>query len=206
MARLLIRTAGVENQLVELKLGVNRVGRSPDADFSVRHPTVSSLHCELLLTDGGVTIRDLESTNGTFVDGRPVREARLTAGQIVRLGDVELLVETTDVKVAIPKFIDTDLPAPPVVLTDGSIECPRHPQTLATHQCTRCKEVMCEACVHRLRRKGGKKVLLLCPVCSSPVETIGGPQKPKKKSLFARVGETVRLKFTRAIHVHSDGD
>jgi hypothetical protein len=129
----------------------------------------------------------------------------LSAGQTVRLGDVELLVETTDVKIAIPKFINTELPAPPMVLKDGSLVCPRHPQARVTHQCTHCKEVMCEVCVHRLRRKGSKTILFLCPVCSHSVEPIGGPQKPKKKSLLARVGETVKLKFTRAIHLNSDG-
>ena len=79
MARLLIKTDGIENRLIELKLGVNRIGRSPDTDFAITHPTVSSLHCEVVLMEEGVTIRDLESTNGTFVDGRPVREARLSA-------------------------------------------------------------------------------------------------------------------------------
>jgi pSer/pThr/pTyr-binding forkhead associated (FHA) protein len=116
MARLLIKTDGIENRLIELKLGVNRIGRSPDTDFTITHPTVSSLHCEVVLMEEGVTIRDLESTNGTFVDGRPVREARLSAGQIVRLGDVELSVESTEFRVAIPKFVDMELPAPPVVM------------------------------------------------------------------------------------------
>ena len=205
MARLIIKTAGLENQFLELKLGTTRVGRSPDADFTIPHSTVSSHHCDLVLTDGGMTIRDLESTNGTFVEGEPVREVRLSAGQTIRLGDVELFVETTDVKVAIPKFINTDLPAPPVVLNDGSVLCPRHPQARATYQCTHCKEVMCETCVHQLWRKGGRTILLLCPICSKSVAPIGGPQKRKRKSLFARVSETVKLKFTRAIHLNNDG-
>ncbi len=205
MARLLIKTPGIESQSIELKLGSNRLGRSPDVDFPIGHPTVSSLHCELVLKDEGVVIRDLESTNGTFVDGRPVREAKLSAGQMVRLGDVELFVETTDVKIAIPKFIYTDLPAPPVVLNDGSLVCPRHPQARVTHQCTQCKEVMCEACVHQLQRKGSKTILFLCPACSAPVQLIGAPLKPRKKSLLARVGETVKLKFTRSIHLQNDG-
>jgi pSer/pThr/pTyr-binding forkhead associated (FHA) protein len=152
----------------------------------------------------GVTIRDLESTNGTFVNGMQVREAELFAGQTVRLGDVELLVESTDVKVSIPKFIDPELPAPPVVTADGSMVCSRHPSARVTHRCRHCHEVMCSACVHRLRRKGSKFVLLLCPICSRTVELIDGAQKSRKKSLLARVGETVRMKFTRAIHVSND--
>lgn len=204
MARLLIKTDGIENRLIELKLGVNRIGRSPDTDFAITHPTVSSLHCEVVLMEEGVTIRDLESTNGTFVDGRPVREARLSAGQIVRLGDVELSVESTEFRVAIPKFVDMELPAPPVVMADGSLVCPRHPHARVTHRCTHCHEVMCEPCVHRIHRKGSRTILFLCPICSHAAEPIGGVQKPRKKSLLARVSETVKMKFTHAIHLDDD--
>src|ERR1051325_9364948 len=102
MARLLIKTPGLDHHLIELKLGTNRIGRSSENDFQIVHPTISSAHCELLLKDQELTLRDLESTNGSFVDGQKVREARVSAGQLVRLGDVELLVESTDVSVAIP--------------------------------------------------------------------------------------------------------
>jgi pSer/pThr/pTyr-binding forkhead associated (FHA) protein len=200
MAKLLIKTVGFEGRLIELRLGVNRIGRSPSCEFQITHPTISSLHCELILTDGGVILRDLESTNGTFVGGRQVREARLSDGDTVRLGDVEFFVESTDARVAIPKFLNDELPAPPVVATDGAMMCPRHQSTPATHQCTRCKEVLCERCVHRLRRKGGKITLLLCPVCSASVELIGAPKKAKKKSFLGRLGETVKLKMTRRLH------
>lgn len=200
MARLLVKTDGVNARLLELKLGANRVGRHPDNDFRIEHPTISSVHCELVLQEGGVILRDLESTNGTFVDGEAVREMKLSPGQMVRLGDVELLVETTDCTIAIPKFSNPELPAPPVVTQDGAVICSRHPQAPVTHQCTACKEVMCAACVHRLRRKGGKKVLMLCPVCSGAVQPIGGEAKTKKKSLFERiVGETVKMKLSGLI-------
>ena len=200
MARLLVKTEALNTKLLELKLGANRVGRHPDNDFQIEHATISSVHCELVLQEGGVLLRDLESTNGTFLNGEAVREAKLSPGQIVRLGDVELLVETTDCTIAIPKFSNPELPAPPVVKKDGSLVCPRHSHATATHQCTKCQEVMCEACVRRLRRKGGKKTLMLCPICSGAVEVIGGPVKTKKKSLLERlVGETVKMKLSGLI-------
>src|ERR1039457_4544334 len=172
MAKLLVKTVGLENTLIDLRLGINRVGRSADADFQINHPTISSIHCELVLRESGVLLRDLESTNGTFLNEKRVLETELSAGQTLRLGDVELFVENTDVTVAIPKFANTDLPAPPVVQADGVMVCPRHVHAPVTHQCTYCKEVMCFSCVHRLRRKGGQKTLLLCPVCSGTVEVI----------------------------------
>ncbi len=198
MARLQIRTPGLDCQLIELKLGPNRIGRSPDSDFRLLHPTISSLHCELVLSESGVVLRDLESTNGTFVNGEPVREAKLSVGQTVHLGDVELFVETTDAKVEIPEYRITDAGITGVSVPVDPTACPRHPHAQVTYQCTICRELMCDACVHRLRRKGGKITLLLCPICSNGVEPIGA-KKPKKKSLLSRVGETVKMKFTRVL-------
>lgn len=200
MARLSVKTDGLNARLIELKLGANRVGRHPDNDFQIDHATISTVHCEMVLQDSGVLLRDLESTNGTFVDGEKVREVRLAPGQIVRLGDVELLVESTDAKIAIPIFSNPELPAPPVVTKEGVPVCPRHDHTPATHQCMTCKEIMCDPCVHRLRRKGSKKMLMLCPICSGPVGPLGGPAKAKKKSLLERiVGETVKIKLSGII-------
>lgn len=191
MARLVIKSGGRE-QVIELKLGVNRLGRSPDADLQVIHSTISGFHCELELDRDELIVRDCESTNGTFVDGELIREARLMAGQTFSVGDVEIFVESTDVNVAIPKIEVPVLKAPPVVLNNGVILCTRHPSASVTHRCTHCKEVMCEDCVTRLRRRGGK-YLNLCPLCSHKVERIG--EKKKKKSILGFLAKTVKLPF-----------
>ena len=194
VARLVINSAESGNRVIELNLGVNRLGRSSQNDFPVEHPTVSAWHCEIVLTNEGVVVRDCGSANGTFVDGEPVKEARLSAGQTLHLGEVELLVETTDVTIAIPSF-DMPRPAPPVVLSDGSLICPRHPKQRVTHQCTHCQEVLCDLCVHRLRRRGGK-AMTFCPLCSHPCVPLGS-EKKKKKSLFGLLHKTVKLPFFR---------
>lgn len=185
------------NPVINLHLGVNRFGRSPDNDFQIDHATVSARHCEIVMQDGDLRVRDSNSTNGTFVGAEQVAEGRLCAGQILRLGDVELLVETSDMDIAIPRF-DVPRPAPPVVLADGSIICPRHPEAKVTHQCTHCHEVLCSGCVHRLRRRGGK-VLELCPLCSHRVEPLGGQRKKKKKSFFGFLQKTVKLPFFQGV-------
>jgi hypothetical protein len=192
MARLIIKSDGFQNGVIELHLGVNRLGRSTKNDFQLDHSTVSATHCHVVLTEEGVTVRDCDSTNGTFVDGRQVKEAKLSAGQTLCVGSVELLVESTDFAVAIPKF-EMPRPAPPVVLSDGSLICPRHPHAAATHQCTHCREVLCDACVHRLRRRGGK-VVKLCPLCSHACVPLG-EEKRKKKSLLRLFQKTVKLPF-----------
>jgi hypothetical protein len=192
MASLLIKTDGFHDQVIELKLGLNRFGRSPSNDFPIEHPTISAHHCDVVLGADEVTVRDCDSTNGTFVDDEPIQEHRLQAGQVLRLGDIELLVESTEVRIAIPKF-EVARQAPPIVLPNGSLLCQRHPRSQVTHQCTHCREMLCDACVTRLRRRGGK-VLKLCPLCSHKVELLGGDKK-KKKGLLAILNKTVKLPF-----------
>ncbi len=114
---------------------------------------------------GQLSVRDCGSTNGTFVDGIPVREAVLLRGQTLRLGDFELLVADTEVPISIPKF-EMPIAAPPVVLENGSILCHRHRANAIAYRCQHCRELLCEDCLHRLRRRGGK-LLCLCPVCSA---------------------------------------
>ena len=192
----MVKSEGFGERVIELKLGVNRLGRSPENDFQVEHATVSAHHCELRIEDEQLVICDCESTNGTFVEGEPVREARLSAGQSFSLGDVEFFVESTEITVAIPKIVVPVAKAPPVVRTDGSLLCPRHSRAQVTHQCTKCHEMMCDACVHQLRRRGGK-LLKLCPLCSNKVELIGGDKK-KKKSLLGFLQKTVKMPFLQS--------
>jgi len=194
VARLLIKTENGELAAFELNLGVNRFGRHPDCEFPIEHPTVSATHCEMVLSAEGVLLRDCDSTNGTFINNKPVKEAKVRPGQTVRLGDVEIFVETTDAKIAIPE-IERLVDLPPIVLPDGTILCRRHPQARATHRCTHCHEVLCDACVHRLRRKGGR-TLKLCGLCSHACELIG-PEKRKKKSLLTLLNKTIKLPFLK---------
>jgi pSer/pThr/pTyr-binding forkhead associated (FHA) protein len=196
MARLIVKSEGFGARVLHLNLGVNRFGRSQGNDFQIEHATVSAKHCEITLGDDKLTIRDCDSTNGTFVDGKPIKETSLSTGQVLRLGDVELLVESINVTIAIPKF-DVPRPAPPVVLSDGSMVCPRHKHARATHQCTYCREILCDECVHRLRRRGGK-VLKLCPLCSHKCESIGGEGEKEKGRFLKFLVRTVRLPFSRS--------
>jgi len=193
MARLLIRTEGLGVQAIELQMGVNHVGRNPDCEHCLSHHTVSSLHCELSLTNDGVYLRDCHSTNGTFLDGEPVKEAWLRPGQKLRLGNVELQVESVEASIAIPE-IKRAAPAPKVIQENGELYCPRHPDRKITFKCTHCTEVMCNACVHVMKRQGGQP-LYLCRVCSHICERIELVQEKKKKGFFGFLQETVKLKF-----------
>jgi pSer/pThr/pTyr-binding forkhead associated (FHA) protein len=73
------------------------LGRATGADFIVDAALVSRVHCRLtLLEDGGLEVLDLESTNGTYVNGRRVEAAALSPGDRLGVGRVELVVEHAD--------------------------------------------------------------------------------------------------------------
>jgi len=194
VARLLIKNGTGEPEVLELNLGVNQFGRNSENHFAINHPSVSSHHCDITLTADGLLLRDHNSTNGTFIDGQPVQQAVLLVGQTLRLGDVELFVETTEAHIAIPE-IERAIPTPPIVLPGGGMLCPRHPEAMVTHRCTNCHSVLCEDCVKYLRRRGGN-TLKLCALCGRPVELIAS-DKQKKRSLFSKLTATIKLPFLR---------
>ena len=71
---------------------VKTLGRARRADFIVDAALVSRVHCRLtVLPDGTLEVRDLESTNGTYVNGARVERARLQAGDRLGVGRVELV-------------------------------------------------------------------------------------------------------------------
>jgi pSer/pThr/pTyr-binding forkhead associated (FHA) protein len=71
---------------------VKTVGRATGADFVLDAPLVSRVHCRLsALADGTLEVHDLESTNGTFVNGVRVETGRLSPGDRIGIGRVELV-------------------------------------------------------------------------------------------------------------------
>ncbi len=71
------------------------IGRADGNTFQIAEASVSGRHCEARLRDGELDVRDLQSTNGTFVNGQKVSEASVKPGQTFRLGEVELRFEAT---------------------------------------------------------------------------------------------------------------
>jgi pSer/pThr/pTyr-binding forkhead associated (FHA) protein len=71
---------------------VRTMGRAAGADFILDVALVSRVHCRFTaMPDGGLEVRDLESTNGTFVNGERTEVARLTSGDRVQIGRVEVV-------------------------------------------------------------------------------------------------------------------
>lgn len=70
-----------------------QVGRRTDASFCIPHPSVSKNHAELISTDVALFVRDLGSTNGTFVNGQQISQDTLVGEEdVLRFADFEFLV------------------------------------------------------------------------------------------------------------------
>ena len=85
--RLIINPGTPQAWVIQLKPGLNRIGRGEDNDFVINHQSVSTHHCEVTVADSTVTLRDLGSTNGTFVaDQRVEAPTPVPTGTPVRVG------------------------------------------------------------------------------------------------------------------------
>ena len=81
---------GPDGDVVPL-LDLVRIGRAPDCDVILDRQDVSRHHAELLRIDAGsYELRDLGSTNGTFVNDAPIRTSMVADGDEIRLGGLEL--------------------------------------------------------------------------------------------------------------------
>jgi pSer/pThr/pTyr-binding forkhead associated (FHA) protein len=73
---------------------VQTIGRAGSADFCLDVPLVSRLHCRIeVAADGEVEVVDLDSTNGTWIDGQRITRAPLRPGSVLRVGRVEFALE-----------------------------------------------------------------------------------------------------------------
>jgi len=94
MAKLVVLSAGLNGRTHELNVDKTTIGRVEDNTFQIADPSVSSHHCEVLLRGSDVVIKDLNSTNGSFINGEKISETVLMPGQTLRLGQIELQLLT----------------------------------------------------------------------------------------------------------------
>ena len=110
MAKLVILSQGLTGKSHELKVDKTTIGRVEDNTFPITEPSVSSHHCEVFLRGTDVVVNDLNSTNGTFINGEKITgEAPLKPGQILRLGQIELRLEGDGPAAAAKKPVDSTM-------------------------------------------------------------------------------------------------
>ena len=93
MPKLTVLTEGIETTSFELAKEVTSVGRVQGNDIVLDHQSVSGSHGELVLRGQDVYIRDLGSTNGSYIDGSKVAESPVQPGEAITFGEVQLKLE-----------------------------------------------------------------------------------------------------------------
>jgi adenylate cyclase len=90
------------------------VGRAPKSDIPIIDPTISRRHAELESSESGFTIRDLGSSNGTFVNGARIESgtATATAGDLVAFGKVGFRLQRAGAEAELPPA-EPEIPTPP---------------------------------------------------------------------------------------------
>jgi adenylate cyclase len=120
----LISTAG--DQTFELPEGrAVVVGRAATSDLPIYDPTVSRRHAELLLVNGSLSVKDLGSSNGTYLNGTPITQSSASDGDVVTFGKVAFRIR--EVTPAEPK------PAVKPVSEPGGF-APRPPEATIVRQ------------------------------------------------------------------------
>jgi DNA-binding CsgD family transcriptional regulator len=93
---LLNRSVLTDLQNFSLDPGTYIAGRSKKCDLFIPDETISRKHAEIKLVDNIVTVRDLRSRNGVFIDKARIQSSQLLPGQFLRLGRIVFLLACED--------------------------------------------------------------------------------------------------------------
>jgi len=97
LANFLVRSGSLKGQRLVVRTPVANIGRADYNDLMIPDESVSTSHAKLQRREGVWVLVDLDSTNGTFVDGDRVKgETAISPGVTVRFGDIALVFEPTD--------------------------------------------------------------------------------------------------------------
>ncbi len=99
MPKIIIMMDGVGSREVRLTKERTTLGRRPYNDIVIEHLAVSGEHAVFSMQSNEVVIEDLNSTNGTFVNGKAVKRQLLLHGDILEIGKYKVRFESeTDVE------------------------------------------------------------------------------------------------------------
>jgi len=91
------RNLAFANQVFRVQRKVNLIGRGKDCTLTIIDPSVSRIHTKISVErSGALTIEDLKSSNGTFVNDERIEVATVHHRDVIRFGNVEFLVEIAD--------------------------------------------------------------------------------------------------------------
>jgi hypothetical protein len=178
----------------ELLPGLNRLGRNPTNDFRISDPSVSSFHAEIIVENEIIRVRDLGSTNGTFVDAQKTEESILRPENILRLGNVRLQLD----QVPVTPLCQVPPAGPAVPAVDLAPSCAYHPESRATYRCENCAGAFCGLCVTVIGQ-GKFGATTICPMCKGQCYPLANKAAPgdQPPSLLRRLTQTLKIPFSR---------
>ncbi len=128
LASLLVRNGSLKGRRLPVKVPVVNIGRAEFNDVVIADPSVSTSHAKLQRRDDIWTLTDLNSTNGTFVEGeRLTGEVALGPGTTVKFGEVAVLFEPFDEKVPVRRSSGTQVVSGVLSAADAEGETPAGP-------------------------------------------------------------------------------
>jgi hypothetical protein len=178
----------------ELMPGLTKLGRNPTNDFRVSDPSVSSFHAEVTVEVDCIRVRDLGSTNGTFIDDQRIEEGFLKPENILRLGNIRFQLD----EVIVTPLCQVPHQAQPAPAVDLAVACAYHPAIRAAYKCENCGGGFCPECVTVVgQSKFGATTI--CPVCKGQCYPLAakGSEKATRSSLLDRFTKTLKIPFAR---------
>jgi hypothetical protein len=190
---------------VQLSKPVTRIGRAPDNDMVIAEPQVSAHHAEIEYRQSHFYLRDLRSTNGTWVNTERIQaEVMLKYGDVARFDQFSYSFSGPDVGSAGTMIRDLHggtvvsgavrpQPAPSALVgtalgdvgatvddSSGLKRCPAHSSFEATERCERCGQMWCALCNPPVP---GERVCKRCREAEAPPKRPatgpGGSARPK---------------------------
>jgi hypothetical protein len=180
---------------IELLPGLNTLGRNPTNDFRIPDPSVSSFHAEISVSEEVIRVRDLGSTNGTYIDDERMEEGVLLPRHVLRLGNVKLQLE----EVAVVPVVQSA--APPQTPAAAQVElnppCIYHSEKRSAFKCENCAGTFCLECITVLG-EGKFGVTTVCPMCKGQCYALATPEDRKERGTFlGRLTQTLKIPFIR---------
>ncbi len=183
----------------ELLPGLNKLGRNPTNDFRISDPSISSFHAEIAVENDIIRVRDLGSTNGTFIDEVRIEEGLLKHENVLRLGNVRLALDEVPVTpVCQVPATNTAAPAvPEASQVEFALRCVYHASERAAYRCENCGGGFCLTCITVIgQSKFGATTV--CPMCKGQCYALPASKSEKNSpGLLGRLTQTLRLPFSR---------
>jgi pSer/pThr/pTyr-binding forkhead associated (FHA) protein len=125
---LVVLTAGKwEGKVIPITLSQFLIGRDPQCHLRPASAVISKRHCALLVRGDKVFLKDFDSTNGTFLNDRPIKgEVELKNGDDLKVGSIAFTV-----KIETGTPVDKPTPAPPTKTPPPPTQAPAPPKSAA---------------------------------------------------------------------------